>query len=196
MMQPLNEAALATLFTEAHTAHAFTGEPLSDRDLRTLHDLVKMAPTSLNSQPLRVVYVRSADSRRRLISHLSESNRPKTTSAPTVAILCFDKEFHEWFPTVLPHFGAARDLFTEEDSRHAFAGGQAWLQAGYFLLAARAMGYVVGPMTGFNSNGVDDDLLRDTNLKSFCVVNIGLPGENAYKPRNPRVSFDDAVRFL
>ena len=195
-MQRLDDHALALLFTEAHTAHDFTGEPLTESELRRLHDLVKMAPTSMNSQPMRVVYAQSADARARLIGHLSEGNRAKTLSAPTVAILCFDGEFHEWFPTVLPHFAAARNLFEDETPRRAFALGQAWLQAGYFILAARSLGYVVGPMTGFNSAGVDGDLLLNTKLKSFCVVNIGHPGENAYKPRNPRVEFADAVTIL
>ena len=195
-MQRLDDHALALLFTEAHTAHDFTGEPLTESELRRLHDLVKMAPTSMNSQPMRVVYAQSADARARLIGHLSEGNRAKTLSAPTVAILCFDGEFHEWFPTVLPHFAAARNLFEDETPRRAFALGQAWLQAGYFILAARSLGYVVGPMTGFNSADVDGDLLLNTKLKSFCVVNIGHPGENAYKPRNPRVEFADAVTIL
>ena len=83
-MRHLDDDALALLFTEAHTAHDFVGEPLGDAELRRLHDLVKMAPTSMNSQPLRVVYVRSADARARLINHLSEGNKAKTTSAPPV----------------------------------------------------------------------------------------------------------------
>ena len=195
-MQHLDDESLALLFTEAHTAHDFSGDPLTDSELRRLHDIVKMAPTSLNSQPMRVVYVRSSDARTRLIGHLSEGNKAKTASAPTIAILCFDSMFHDWFPTVLPHFAAARDLFQDETPRHAFASGQAWLQAGYFILAVRALGYVVGPMTGFNAAGVDDDLLAGTSLKSLCVVNIGQPGANAYKPRNPRVEFDDAVTIL
>ena len=195
-MNNLDDQSLSLLFTDAHTAHDFTGEPLPESELRRLHDLVKMAPTSLNSQPMRVVYAQSPDARKRLIGHLSEGNKAKTSSAPTVAILCFDGEFHEWFPTVLPHFAAARGLFADETPRHAFALGQAWLQAGYFILAARSLGYVVGPMTGFNSAGVDGDLLAGTTLKSICVVNIGQPGENAYKPRNPRVEFSDAVTIL
>ena len=195
-MQHLDDHALALLFTEAHTAHDFTGDSLSDAELRRLHDIVKMAPTSMNSQPMRVVYARSAEARARLVGHLSEGNKAKTQSAPTVAILCYDGEFHEWFPTVLPHFAAARNLFTEDAPRHTFAAGQAWLQAGYFILAARSLGYVVGPMTGFDSAGVDGDLLAGTALKSFCVVNIGKPGPNAFKPRNPRVDFDDAVTIL
>jgi 3-hydroxypropanoate dehydrogenase len=195
-METLDPASLAVLFTGAHTAHSFSGEALTSDQLRELHDLVKMAPTSMNSQPMRIVYVQSAGARQRLINHLSESNRPKTAGAPTVAVLCFDTRFHDWFPTVLPHFPAASDLFADEAPRHAFAGGQAWLQAGYFILAARALGYVVGPMTGFNPEGVNEDLLAGTTLRSFCVVNIGLPGDNAYKPRNPRIEFDDAATFL
>lgn len=195
-MTPIAADSQRVLFTEAHTAHAFTTDPLGDDVPEALYELIKFAPTSMNSQPLRIVFVRSAAARERLVTHLSDGNKAKTAAAPLVAVLAFDGEFHEQMPTVFPHFPGAKDLFTDETHRHNFARGQAWLQAGYFILGARAMGFAVGPMTGFNAASLDADLLAGTALKSICVVNIGIPSAEAFKPRLPRLAFDEAVTVL
>ena len=195
-MTPIAADSRRVLFTEAHTAHAFTQDPLGDDVPEALYELIKFAPTSMNSQPLRIVFVRSAAARERLVTHLSDGNKAKTAAAPLVAVLAFDGEFHEQMPTVFPHFPGARDLFADETHRHDFARSQAWLQAGYFVLGARAMGFAVGPMTGFNATTLDADLLASTALKSICVVNIGIPSPEAFKPRLPRLAFDRAVTVL
>ena len=50
--EALNAAAMAQLFTEARTHHAFRDLPVSDALLRKALDLAKMGPTSANQQPL------------------------------------------------------------------------------------------------------------------------------------------------
>ena len=195
-MTPITPDAQRALFTDAHTAHAFTTDPLGDDVPEALYELIKFAPTSMNTQPLRIVFVRSPDARERLVTHMADGNKAKTAAAPLVAVLAFDGEFHEHMSTVFPHFPGAKDLFTDETHRHNFARSQAWLQAGYFILGARAMGYGVGPMTGFNAATLDADLLAGTTLKSICVVNIGVPSAEAFKPRLPRLAFDEAVTVL
>lgn len=195
-MTPIAADSQRTLFTDAHTAHAFTTDPLGGDVPEALYELIKFAPTSMNSQPLRIVFIRSAEARERLVTHLADGNKAKTASATLVAVLAFDGEFHEQMPKVFPHFPGAKDLFADETHRHNFARAQAWLQAGYFILGARAMGYAVGPMTGFNAGTLDADLLAGTALKSICVVNVGVPSAEAFKPRLPRLAFDEAVTVL
>jgi 3-hydroxypropanoate dehydrogenase len=195
-MNPIAADSQRTLFTDAHTGHAFVAGPVGDDLPAALYELIKFAPTSMNSQPLRIVFVRSAAARERLITHLADGNKAKTASAPLVAVLAYDGEFHEQMPKVFPHFPGAKDLFTDETKRHDFARSQAWLQAGYFVLGARAMGFAVGPMTGFNAATLDADLLAGTTLKSICVVNVGVPSADAFKPRLPRLAFDEAVTVL
>jgi 3-hydroxypropanoate dehydrogenase len=195
-VNPIAADSQRTLFTDAHTAHAFVAGSVGDDLPAALYELIKFAPTSMNSQPLRIVFVRSAAARERLITHLADGNKAKTASAPLVAVLAYDGEFHEQMPKVFPHFPGAKDLFTDETKRHDFARSQAWLQAGYFVLGARAMGFAVGPMTGFNAATLDADLLAGTTLKSICVVNVGVPSAEAFKPRLPRLAFDEAVIVL
>ena len=86
----LDEAAQDLLFREARTANAFTDEPVTDEQLEAIYDLVKWAPTSMNTQPLRVVVLRSDEAKARLLPLLAEGNRAKTDAAPAVALLAAD----------------------------------------------------------------------------------------------------------
>ena len=182
------------LFREAHTVHAFSDEPVGVDQLAAVYELVKWGPTLMNTQPLRIVAVRSAEARERLARHLAEGNRAKTASAPLVAVLAADLDFHDTMPVVFPHNPAARDRFAADDERRErVAREQAWLQAGYFILGVRSLGLSAGPMAGFDAAGVDADLLAGTSLRSFLVVNIGHPAEGGVRPRLPRLDRAAAV---
>jgi 3-hydroxypropanoate dehydrogenase len=181
------------LFREAHTAYEFTDEPVTDEQVRALYDLVKWAPTLMNTNPLRIVLMRSPDARSRLLGHLSEGNRAKTESAPLVAVLAADIDFHDTLHHLVPHFPGARDVFADAEQRAQVARHQAWLQAGYFILGVRALGLAAGPMAGFDATALDDDLLAGTSLRSFLVVNIGRPSATGVRPRSPRLDVDEVV---
>jgi 3-hydroxypropanoate dehydrogenase len=192
----LDDATADLLFREARTANTFTEESVSKEQIEAIYDLVKWGPTAFNAQTLRVVIVESPEAKARLIEHLGDANKAKTASAPLVAILAADTDFHENIERVLPNFPQAKNFFLEYETREAFAKAQAWLQAGYFIIGVRAAGLAAGPMTGFNAAGVDADLLAGTTLKSIAVINIGHPGADAWFGRNPRLSHDEVVTSL
>lgn len=190
----LEKDAQDLLFRAARTANAFTDEPVGDDVVEAIYDLVKWAPTSMNAQPLRVLLIRSDEARQRLLGHLAEGNRAKTASAPLVAVLTADRNFHDQLPAVFPHFPGARDLFTADDeSRHAAARFNAALQVGYFILGVRAAGLAAGPMTGLDAAGVERELFPTGDREVLAVVNIGRPAENAFYPRNPRLDYSEVV---
>jgi len=192
----LDPTAQDVLFRAARTANAFSDEPVTDDQVQALYDLVKWAPTSMNSQPLRLVLVRSDEARTRLLTHMSPGNRAKTESAPLIAVLAADTEFHEHLPELFPHAPQAKDFFADAAARERAARNGAMLQAGYFILGVRALGLAAGPMGGYDANGLDADLLAGTTLKSIMVVNIGQPAENAWFDRLPRLEYDEVVTTL
>lgn len=192
----IDEASLDALFRHARTAKTFTAEPVPEADLRAIYDLVKMGPTSMNLQSLRIVFVQSPDQKARLSEHISEANRPKAASAPVNAILAADIDFHETLHITTPHFPNAKESFAEATRREVMARGQAWLAAGYFIMAVRALGYAAGPMGGFKAASLDADFFADSAWRSICVVNIGKPGPDAWHERAPRLDFDYAVRVV
>ena len=192
----LERSAQELLFHEARTANTFSDEPVSDEQLRAIYDLVKWAPTSMNIQPLRVTFVRSDDARARLLPHMAEGNRPKTATAPVVAILSADSDFHEHLHKTFPHLPNAKDRFPEVTQREKTARFNALLQVGYFILGVRAAGLAAGPMTGFDAEGVRQEFFADGTQEPLVVVNIGKPGPDAWFPRLPRLEFDEAVEVL
>lgn len=192
MTLQLDPAAQNLLFRDAHTANTFTDEPVTDDQVRAVYDLVKYAPTAYNQQPLRVVLVRTPESRERLVGHMTANNAPKTAAAPLVAILAADNEFHEELPNQFPVFPEAKNLvFGERPVRERSATLNAALQIGYFILGVRAAGLAAGPMTGFDAAGIEKDFFADGDHSVLVVVNIGKPGENASYPRGPRLDYDE-----
>ncbi|MER5947148.1 malonic semialdehyde reductase [Streptomyces sp. NPDC001904] len=189
----LDSAAQDLLFREARTANTFTDEPVTDEQVQAIYDLVKYGPTAFNQSPLRITLVRSPEARERLVKHMAEGNQPKTASAPLVAILSADNEFHEELPQLLPHFPQAKDaFFSERPVREQAALVNATLQAGYFIMGVRAAGLAAGPMTGFDFGGVQKEFLDDDHTP-LMVINIGKPGDNAWFPRSPRLAQDQVI---
>ena len=192
----IDPASADLLFRGAHTAYAFTDEPVHDAELAEIYDLVRHAPTAMNSQPLRVTFVRTAAAKERLLPHVAEGNRAKLATAPVVAILAADLDFHENLQRVMPHAPNAKDLFADDTHRERTARFNATLQAGYFILAVRAAGLDAGPMGGFDTIGVDQEFLGGTAQKSFLLVNIGHVAESGTFPRSPRLEHDEAITLI
>jgi 3-hydroxypropanoate dehydrogenase len=192
----LGDDGRALLFTEARTASSFAATPVSDAELAEIWDLAKWPPTASNTQPLRVLYVRTEEGRKRLIPLLAEGNRPKSQSAPVVAVLALDTSFHEYVPEVFPHNPGLKDVYAANEPLRLTNGTfSAALQAGYFILAARSIGLVAGPMTGFDKAAVDAEFFPDGRYRSLVVVNLGHPGETPWRDRLPRLSPETTVQW-
>ena len=192
----LDADAQDLLFREARTANTFSPEPVDDDQLRAVYELVKWGPTSMNQQPLRVVLLRSAEARDRLLPHLMEGNRPKTEKAPLTALFAADTEFHEHLPEVFPHKPDAKDIFGDAGFRESNARLNATLQVGYFILGIRAAGLAAGPMTGFDPAGINGEFFPSGRDRVLVAINIGKPGEDAFMERLPRLDYERVVTEL
>ena len=194
--RPLSDAALAQLFTEARTRNAWSDRPVPEDLLRKLYDLTKFGPTAVNATPARFVFLTSPEARARLAPHMAEANRAKTLQAPVNVIIGQDIDFHETLPTLFPHAPGARDWFADEAGRRETAFRNASLQGGYFLLAARALGLDVGPMSGFDAAGVKAEFFAGTTVEPNFIVNLGYGTDENLFPRSPRLGFEEAASIL
>lgn len=192
----LDEEGRQLLFTEARTANSFSDQPVSDAELEAIWELAKWPPTAANTQPLRVVFVRTQEGKERLLRHMNEGNVAKTASAPVTAILAADGRFHEHIPTVLPFRPEMKDVLeAQEELRQGMADFNAALQAAYFILAVRANGLYAGPMGGFDAPGLDREFFPDGRWHAILTVNIGHPGEKPWYDRLPRLDHEDVLRW-
>jgi 3-hydroxypropanoate dehydrogenase len=195
-LMQISPADADLLFREARTARAFTDAPVTEDQVRALYELVKFGPSSMNIQPLRIVLARSEAARATVIGHLAEANRPKSESAPLIAVLAADPDFHTKLDGVLPEATIARFDSMDAARRTDYAVNQAWLQTGYFVVGVRALGLAAGPIGGYDAEGIDRDLLGGTGLKSILVMNIGTPADTNLRERGARLDYETAVISL
>lgn len=165
--------------------------------MREVFELVKYGPTMMNIQPMRLLLVEQGAGRERLAAHMLEGNRAKTLSAPMVAVVASDVDFHELMPEHFPRNPTAGEMFAgDADSRAQIARYNTAMQTGYFIVGIRTAGLAAGPMGGFDAAGIDAEFFEGTTWRTQLVINIGQPGENAWFDRLPRISVDDAVRTV
>ncbi|GGT33453.1 malonic semialdehyde reductase [Streptomyces chromofuscus] len=192
----INDEARAALFTDARTVYSFAGTPVDDETLTGIWELARWAPTAANMQPLRVLYIRTPEGKERLLPHLDEGNRPKSASAPVVAVLAVDNRFHDHIPHIVPIRPEMKDHFEGEPAqREGITSFNGPLQAGYFILAVRASGLAAGPMAGFDPAGIDKEFFPDSDWRSILVVNIGHPAGAPEFDRMPRLAHEHVLTW-
>ena len=192
----LDDAALDTLFRAARSQNGWLDRPLPDGILEEIWALTAMGPTSANTEPMRVVWCVSAEAKAKLAALCSEKNAPKITGAPATAILGMDMAFYEKLPQLFPHTDA-RPWFTGNPAGiEPTALRNSSLQGAYLMLAARALGLDVGPMSGFDQPAVDAAFFGGTTVKSNFICSIGYGDPGQVFERLPRLAFDQANTVL
>ncbi len=192
----IDAQSLDQLFLKARTANGFLDQPVPLALLQEVYDLAKMAPTSMNTQPTRYVFLTTPEAKARLLPALSPGNLDKTRSAPVTVIVATDSRFYEHMPHIW-HVAGAKENFegnavlaTNTASRNGTLGGA------YFILAARAVGLDCGPMSGVDLAKVNAEFFPDGRYSANFLINLGHADHSKAFKRNPRLSFDQACTVL
>ncbi len=196
MHSTVDDTTLAQLFTEARTHGAWLDKPVDDRLLRRAYELARMGPTASNLSPMRLVFVKSAAAKEKLKPTLAQGNVEKTMRAPATAIVAYDSEFWVQGPTLAPGRDVKSHLLKMPEELRARSAMQSQhLEAGYFILALRALGLDCGPMGGFDAPKVDEAFFAGSTWRSTLLVNIGYGDPTHLRPRAPRLDFEVAARI-
>lgn len=192
MNTPFPDQELNLIFRSAGTAYDYQDREITTQQLHELWDVLKWAPTSANCMPARIVWCLSGDAKDKLAECASANNRRRVLAAPVTAIVGMDLEFYQKLP----------DLYPEADARSWFVGNEqvirdtafrnSSLQDAYLIIAARALGLGVGPMSGFDHAAVDQAFFSGTSTRSNFIMTLGHPDASTYRPRGLRLSFEEA----
>lgn len=197
MRKTLDDAGLDLLFRKARTQNGWLDTPVTDEQLEAIYEIMRLGPTSANSCPARIVFLRTPEAKARLLPALSPGNVDKTKAAPVTAIIGYDLRFYERLPKLFPHRPEMKDPFAANPrlaETTAFRNGT--LQGAYFMIAARAVGLDVGGMSGFDNGKVDAEFFPDGRVKSNFLCNVGHGDPSKILPRLPRLEFDEACTLL
>ncbi|HTC84299.1 MAG TPA: malonic semialdehyde reductase [Rhizomicrobium sp.] len=194
----ISDAALDTIFRRARTMRQWQNKPVSPALLMAIYDLMRWGPTESNITPARFHFVVSKEAKARLEPLLDEGNRKQTMAAPATAIVGYDLDFARTLPKLAPRAAESLSamLAGNPEKARLMAMRGAGLQGGYFMVAARALGLDCGPMSGFDSQGVDKEFFAGTQIKSYFLCNLGYGVATSVRPRAARLGFDEACRIL
>lgn len=194
----LDQGALDSLFADAHTVHKFSSEPVGPEVVQRAYEDLRWAPTAFNAQPLRLTVLTPGDKRNEVIEHFMEANQQKSLEAPLTVIAAYTEDWHEYMPQLAPQNEGAREKFGSQEKMRKIVGEQsALIQVGYLILALRARGLEVGPMTGLNPAGIDSVVHTENGWKTLVAINVGLPAtEGAIRPRGGRLEFEQASQVF
>ncbi|WP_312491173.1 malonic semialdehyde reductase [Sphingomonas sp.] len=196
-MNPIDDASLDRLFREGRTFNHYLDTPVSEDDIRALWDLMKMAPTSTNQMPARLVWCLSQEAKDKLAGCATGSNPDKIRAAPAAVVIGMDVNFHENLPQLFPHVDAKSWFDGNTELREASAFRNSSLQGAYLILAARALGLDTGAMSGFDQGAVDKAFFADQpGVRSNFIATIGYGDRDTLHPRNPRLAFEQANRIV
>lgn len=196
MASSIDDSAFDLLFRDARTQNGYLEQPVSDDLLRRIWDITRMGPTSMNTQPMRVLFLRSPEAKARLIPALSAGNVDKVKQAPVTAIIGTDTRFYENMPTVW-HGEGAREMFAGNTAlSEATAQRNGTLQGAYLMIVARGLGLDCGPMSGFDQSKVNAEFFPDGRVKSNFLCNLGYGDPSKLFKRNRRLDFDEACQLL
>ena len=194
MKNRLDDHALDQLFRTARTYPTWDTREVPETMLRELYELAIMGPTSMNCLPARFVFIPTPEGKARLMPAIAEGNLSKVEEAPVTVILAHDTRFHEHMPELWPHMPDAGRMFEDNSElagTTAFRNGT--LQGAYLILAARALGLDVGPMSGFDNDKLDSIFFPDGRYKSNILRNVGFGDDRGLYSRGPRLAFEQAV---
>lgn len=194
----LDDPSLDKIFRTARSQNGWLPKPVTEQQIRELYEVMKWGPTSSNSQPIRIVFVRTPEGKEKLRPALSAGNTDKTMEAPVTAIVAYDTQFYEHLPRTFPHNQTAITRFKGSGNEAvaettAFRNGS--LQGAYLIIAARSLGLDCGAMSGFDNAKVDAAFFPDGRLKSNFLCNIGYGDHSKLFGRNPRLEFDEVCSF-
>lgn len=191
MGEKLGDAALDTIFRTARSANGYRDTPVTPADIEAIWELMKFGPTSANQMPARLIWCLSDDAKARLADCASGTNAPKIRAAPAAVIIGSDEDFHEHLPELFPHADAKSWFADNLALRQTSAMRNATLQGAYLIIAARALGWDVGPMSGFDNGAVDAAFFADTpSVKSNFIATLGIGDPATIFGRLPRPAFD------
>ena len=196
MFEPIDAACIDKIFLSARSHSGWKDDPVSEAELRAIYEMAKWGPTTANSQPQRILFCVTPESKARLHPAMSKINYEKTATAPVVAILAYDLDFCGNIHRMYAKNPKAGDYYTTSDEvLRTTALRNASMQAAYFILAARALGFDCGPMSGFKNDVVDAEFFPGGPWKSNLLCALGRGDPAMLHQKDPRLTFEEVCKF-
>jgi nitroreductase len=155
--------SINNLILNRWSPRSMSGEEINDKDLMSLFEAARWAPSSYNNQPWRFIYAkRNSASWEKFFNLLAEGNRVWTKNASVLVVIISRKNFeHNEKPSIT----------------HQFDTGAAWEN---LAIEATSCGLVTHGMQGFDYDKARKELEIPDSFDVMAMIAIGkkAPKEN------------------
>ncbi len=167
-MSRQTEFPVDPLFTARWSPRSFVPQAISDKDLMTILEAARFAPSAMNAQPWRFVYAhRDTPEFEKLASALIEFNAMWAKNASALVLIFSQK-------TVTSDAGEEKPFYS-----HAFDAGAAWMS---LALQAHMLGYHAHAMGGVLHDKAMELFNVPSSFRLEVGVAIGTRGEKEALP--------------
>ena len=111
-------------------------------------------------------------------------------------IVAYDLSWFDNLDVLSPHFDYKPMFKSNKTLSEVTAFRSSSLQGAYLMIGARALGLDVGPMSGFNSERVDEIFFNGTSWRTNFLCNLGYGDKSKLHPRAPRLKFEEACQII
>ncbi len=165
------EHPVESLFVNRWSPRAFDGSAMPEKDLLSVLEAARWAPSAYNIQPWRFVYsLRGDETWPVFSSFLNDFNRSWADKASALVLLLSDTKMPE-------DFGGKTSNF------HTFDSGAAWAQ---LALQASKMGYHTHAMAGILPERIRQELAIPDQFKIEIAIAIGRQADAESLPEDLR----------
>lgn len=152
------------MFLDRWSPRALSPEPIPEREVQTLFEAARWAPSASNQQPWMFLFADDEAGRERVRSTLVEFNQAWAKTAPLLVVL----------------LAKTRNEKGEENAWAGFDAGAAWMS---LALQARKLGLYAHAMGGFDEEKVSEALRVDRSLWTpMAVIAVGRHGDPSTLP--------------
>ncbi|NIJ45685.1 nitroreductase/dihydropteridine reductase [Wenyingzhuangia heitensis] len=189
-----------------YTTKLYKDDKKIDTDkIEALKEVLRLSPSSINSQPWEFVFVSDVDTKNKL-SMVSQHNTDKVKNCDTVVVFrSVDNlsKFKEELANRLPEyaFGFYQDYINQhsENETKTWMDKQLYIALGTFLSACATMQIDSTPMEGIEAEKYDA-ILGNDDYRSVFAVAIGFRDENdlnqlSEKPKS-RKPLEEVIRTI
>ncbi|ANI89355.1 NAD(P)H-dependent oxidoreductase [Arachidicoccus ginsenosidimutans] len=153
-------------------------EKIAEEKIRQLKEILRLSPSSINSQPWKFIFVSDEKTKRELAS-VSYYNEPKINDASHLIVFSaiddideFEEQIHKHLPEgSVKYYNQFLKPLSESEIKSWFQH-QVYLSLGFFLSACASMEIDSTPMEGIK-NEEYDKILQLNSYKTLFAVAIG-----------------------
>ncbi|CAI9429085.1 Oxygen-insensitive NAD(P)H nitroreductase [Candidatus Ornithobacterium hominis] len=170
---------------QRYAVKQYSDQKLPEGKIQMLKDILRLSPSSVNSQPWQFVFVENQEEKEKFAAASMSSNESKIKNASCLIIFrsktvdFFEQDMKNYLPEAAINYYKNSLKPLEKHEIQSWIDQQVYIALGVLLTSCAAENIDATPMEGID-NEAYDKLLNDTNYHTLAAATIGIADPEDY----------------